>query len=150
MRLKAPFGLGTWLKPTPADDSRAAQFAVPAAASVTHGSADDDSAAIRPFRPRLFPGWGGGVDDVPNGYIPSYGPFHGPHFRVGYQGYAGVQQYDVQHSSEGDSTIGRATRIRPPLIPRATASRGSVRDAIVFVASQPNNWGVVQPTATRR
>lgn len=150
MRARRLLGLGTFAKPSPHDDSLRGQFAVPAAASVVHGSADDDDTAIKPFLPRLLGGFGRGTDKVPRGYIPSYAPLHGRHFRVGYQGYAGVVETSLDQQSEGDSVIGMPTRIRPPLIPRKSAGIQGIQDAMSFVMSQPNNWGVIQPRVTRR
>jgi hypothetical protein len=120
---------------------------MPAAATVVHGSADDDNAAIRPRFPFLRGRSNGG--DEP-GFIPGYAPLFGPHFRIGYQGYFGIQPYDTVHAAESDSTIGLPTLIRPPLIPRRNATPAGVRDAIIFVQSQPNSWPVIQPNTVRR
>lgn len=135
-------------KPTPVDDRTPSGYFD---AGNQNLSADDDDAAIRPFLPRLFTHRVGGVV---SSFYPSWLVLDGPHFRVGYQGYNGVQNpsQDYMQHAESDSTIGKPFRMRPPLIPRRNATIMGVRDAINFVQSMPyETWApIIPPPVARR
>lgn len=111
-----------------------------------HAGSDDDGFHIRPFARRSYaPIVGAPV----SAYVPSYATLDGPHFRIGYQGYAGVSQFSIGES-ESDRHIG-GIRMRPPLVPRRGMGIDGVRNAITFVQSMPyESWPVVMPRVSRR
>lgn len=159
-----PGSLGGYVSPPPPDDSPTEPGFN---AGWQHGSADDDSAAIRPYYvfaaaviSQTEQTLGAAYGPPTLGYYPQYSPLHGPHFRIGYHAYPGIadaQGAGTVGGSECDSTIGMPTRMRPPLMQGArgsgvwrTASPGGVRSAMEFVMTMPQNTGVVQPQVSRR
>lgn len=133
------------LKPSPIDDRTPSGHFDQGG---QNGSADDDDAAIRPFLRRL-------LGRMAGTYIPRYpnrDVLDGPHFRVGYQGYNGVSDAFPMQRSAGDSTIGEPIIMRPPIIPRRSASPLAVRNAINFVQSMPyETWEpIIPPPVSRR
>lgn len=135
------------LAPAPADQRPYVQGYVNAGAIT--GSTNDDAAAMHQYRGRNY-----GVPRVipAIGYANGYEALQGPHFRIGYQGYIGVQSFWPMQQGEADSTIGRAIIMRPPIIPRRTVSAHAVRNAINFVQSMPyQTWRpIVPPPISRR
>lgn len=137
-----------YLKPSPQDDRTPTGWFD---GGNQNGSSDDDDAALRPFfGPRLR----GAMRGVINSFYPSYAPLDGAYFRVGYQFYTGICNplADRMQHAESDSTIGRPTIMRPPIIPRRSVGPAAVRDAINFVQSMPyESWGpIVPPPVARR
>lgn len=134
------------LKPSPIDDRTPSGYFDNGG---QNGSSDDDDIAIVPFMARLVGRIGGGVI---NSIYPSYAPLDGPHFRVGYQPYNGVARLNLMQSAESDSTIGKPTVMRPPLMPWRSASPLGVRNAINFVATMPyETWApIIPPVVSRR
>lgn len=135
-------------KPTPVDDRTPTGFFD---AGNQNLSADDDNLSIPPALPRLFSRLAGGVL---SSFYPSLMTLDGPHFRVGYFSYRGVQNpaQDLMQHAESDSTIGRPLRMRPPTIPRNSTNVRSVRDALIFVQSMPyETWEpIIPPPVSRR
>lgn len=134
------------LKPSPVDDRTPSGWFDDGG---QNNSADDDDAAIVPFMPRLIGRMGGGIL---SSFYPSFMTLDGPHFRVGYQGYDGVAVRNFMQAGEADSTIGKPTVMRPPIIPRRNVTPLGVRNAINFVQSMPyETWyPIIPPPVARR
>ncbi len=138
-----------WFKPVPADDRPRTKVDAVIDDGWQHNSVDNDNQQITPFLRRVL----GAVSSVPIApYYSGAGALDGPHFRVGYQGYSGVTQPRFQEA-ESSRQIGMPLRLRPPRIPRRNATPNGVRDAIIFVQSQPDGNGgspTVMPRVSRR
>lgn len=111
-----------------------------------NGATDDDR--YHPHSANRLIGSGAGE----NGYYPSLAPLFGQHFRVGYFRYFGIDINNRMQSGEGDTTIGKPTVMRPPIIPRRNATPAGVRNAIAFVQSMPyETWRpIIPPLVSRR
>ncbi len=114
-----------------------------------NGSADDDARHHKPFLSRRY-GAGTGTDE--SAYRTGLQALQGAHFRIGYQGYFGVQDFAPMQSAMGDTVIGRPIVMRPPTIPRRSATPNAVRNALYFVQSMPGEtWvPIVAPMVSRR
>lgn len=113
-----------------------------------NGSVDDDYTHPHTGS-RLI---GGDNGDAIEGYYPGYAPLWGRHFRVGYFRYAGIDVNNRMQASESDTTIGKPTIMRPPIIPRRNVTPKGVRNAIIFVQSMPyETWQpIIPPLVSRR
>ncbi len=138
-----------WFKPRPFDEQKPPNSL--RASGTLSNSTDDDALHVRPMsrqwnRPAM----------THAGYYPSRAPLDGPRFRVGYFQYVGLPLQTPGNrtsisESEGDAVIGMPVVIRPPLIPRRSATVNGLRDAIIWVQTMPNAaWPMYPPPVARR
>lgn len=141
--------LNTNIKPSPPDDAPPGDGYFNA--GWQNGSLDDDSRHIHQYAGGRR--MGDSVGDRVPGYIPGYATLWGDHFRVGYHGYIGVQDPYPLESAQGEVYLGPGLlKMRPPIIPRRTATPASVRNAITFVQSMPGQtwYPIIPPLVSRR
>lgn len=143
--------VGGSLTPPPADDRAPGDGFINA--GWQNGSTDNDPTHIHQYsrRPQRT---GSNTIPVPAiGYANGWETLQGPHFRVGYQSYIGVQDFAPLAMAQADAYVGPGTLImRPPIIPRRTVQKGSVANAVLFVQSMPyQTWApIVPPLVSRR
>ena len=138
-----------WFKPRPVDEASPPNSL--RSGGTLSNSVDDDNLHVHP----MVRQWNRNpAPNVPT-IVPGVSTLDGPRFRVGYFQYLGLPlAYGGRTSiseSEGDAVIGMPVVIRPPIIPRRTASVNGIRDAIIWVQTMPNAaWPMYNPPTVRR